>query len=151
MDPRASGGVHITRHLLGIAARVRCGGGNVCLAERPPPKLVTDNLDNFSNRGYSHRLSTPSTPQDEATFLLLRGSPALRLSRLPRLSVTEAARRRWSAIWLRCSPTATRRFPTLETTFDILKDVVSTPYTVYTLPVAQIGLFGEIALGELGD
>jgi hypothetical protein len=26
-----------------------------------------------------------------------------------------------------------------------------TPYTVYTLPVAQIGLFGEIALGELGD
>ena len=32
------------------------------------PKLVTDNLDNFSNRGDSHRLSTPSTPQDEATL-----------------------------------------------------------------------------------
>ena len=32
MDPRASGGVHITRDLLGMAARARCGGGNVCLA-----------------------------------------------------------------------------------------------------------------------
>jgi hypothetical protein len=32
MDPRASGGVHITRDLLGMAARARCGGRNVCLA-----------------------------------------------------------------------------------------------------------------------
>src|SRR5215213_6177326 len=32
MDPRASGGVYITRDLLGMAARVRCGGRNVCLA-----------------------------------------------------------------------------------------------------------------------
>src|SRR5829696_7815175 len=53
-----------------MAARVRCGGRNVCLAEHPMRKLVTDNLDNFSNRGDSHRLSTPSTPQDEATLIL---------------------------------------------------------------------------------
>jgi hypothetical protein len=45
----------------------------------------------------------------------------------------------------------TSEIPHTGTTFDILKDVASTPYTVYTLPVAQIGLFGEIALGELGD
>src|SRR5215212_2501234 len=32
MDPRVPGGVHITRHYLGIPARVRCGGRNVCLA-----------------------------------------------------------------------------------------------------------------------
>jgi hypothetical protein len=31
-------------------------------------KLVTDNLDNFSNRGDSHRLSIPSTPLDKATL-----------------------------------------------------------------------------------
>jgi hypothetical protein len=31
-------------------------------------KLVTGNLDNFGNRGNRHRLSTPSTPQDEATL-----------------------------------------------------------------------------------
>ena len=76
MDPRASGGVHITRDLLGMAARARCGGRNVCLGERPMRKLVTDNLDNFSNRGDSHRLSIPSTPQDEAT-LTLSLAPAL--------------------------------------------------------------------------
>ncbi len=35
-----------------------------------PPKLVTDNLDNFSNRGDSHRLSTSSTLQDETTLTL---------------------------------------------------------------------------------
>src|SRR5215211_5944521 len=76
MDPRASGGVYITSDLLGMPARVRCGGGNVCLAEHPTPKLVTGNLDNFSNRGGSRRLSTPSTPQYEATLSLaqaLRG------------------------------------------------------------------------------
>jgi hypothetical protein len=38
--------------------------------EHPTPKVVTDNLDNFSNRGDSHRLSTPSTPQDKATSTL---------------------------------------------------------------------------------
>ena len=86
MDPRASGGVHITRDLLGMAARARCGGRNVCLAEHPTPKLVTDNLDNFSNRGDSHRLSTPSTPQDKAT-LTLSLAPALPCSEV--IKVTE--------------------------------------------------------------
>jgi hypothetical protein len=33
-------------------------------------KPVTDNLDNFSNRDDSHRLSTPPTPQDEAALTL---------------------------------------------------------------------------------
>jgi hypothetical protein len=76
MDPRASGGVHITRDLLGMAARDRCGGRHVCLGERPSRKLVTDNLGNFGNRGDRHRLSTPSTPQDDATSTL-SGAPAL--------------------------------------------------------------------------
>jgi hypothetical protein len=78
MDPRASGGVQITRDLLGMAARAGCGGGNACLAEHPTPKPVTDNLDNFSNRGDSHRLSTPSTHNMRllSLFLLLRRSPA---------------------------------------------------------------------------
>jgi hypothetical protein len=44
--------------------------------EHPPPKLVTDNLDNFSNRGDRHRLSIPSTPQDRATPTL-SGAPTL--------------------------------------------------------------------------
>jgi hypothetical protein len=39
-------------------------------SEHPPPKLVTDNLDNFSNRADSHRLSTPSSPQEKATLTL---------------------------------------------------------------------------------
>ena len=51
-------------------------GGNVCLAEHPTPKLVIDNLDNFSNRYDRHRLSTPSTPLDEATPTL-SGAPTL--------------------------------------------------------------------------
>jgi hypothetical protein len=38
--------------------------------EHPPPKVVTDNLDNFGNRADSHRLSTPSTPQDKVTLTL---------------------------------------------------------------------------------
>ena len=38
--------------------------------EHPTPKLVTDNLDNFSNRGDRHRLSISSTPQDKATLTL---------------------------------------------------------------------------------
>jgi hypothetical protein len=32
MNPRASGGVHIIRDPLGMAARAGCGGGNACLA-----------------------------------------------------------------------------------------------------------------------
>src|SRR5215211_608239 len=69
-----------------MAARARCGGGNVCLAEHPPPKLVTGNLDNFSNRSYGHRLSTPSIPQDEAT-LTLSLAPTLPCSEV--IAVTE--------------------------------------------------------------
>jgi hypothetical protein len=49
-------------------------------------KLVTDNLDNFSNRGDSHRPYTPSTPQDEAT-LTLSLAPALPCSKV--IKVTE--------------------------------------------------------------
>jgi hypothetical protein len=61
-----------------MTARVRCGGRNVCLSEHPTPKLVTDNLDNFSNRDDKHRLSIPSTPKIRllSLFLLLRRSPA---------------------------------------------------------------------------
>jgi hypothetical protein len=64
--------------------------------EHPTPKLVTDNLDNFSNRGDSHRLSTHSVPQEEATLTpsLAPTLTLLRLSRLPKLSVTEADQRR---------------------------------------------------------
>jgi hypothetical protein len=63
--------------------------------EHPTSKMVTDNLDNFSNRGDSHRLSTPSTHKIMLLplLLLLRRSPALRLSRLPKLSVTAEATR----------------------------------------------------------
>jgi hypothetical protein len=75
--------------------RVRCGRRNVCLAEHPLRKVVTDNLDNFSNRGDSRRLSTlrPHKMRLRSLFPLLRRSPALRLSRLPKLSVTEEATR----------------------------------------------------------
>jgi hypothetical protein len=44
--------------------------------EHPTWKLVTDNLDNFSNRGDRHRLSIPSTPQDKASPTL-SGAPTL--------------------------------------------------------------------------
>jgi hypothetical protein len=54
--------------------------------EHPMPKLVTDNLDNFSNRGDSYRLSTPSTLQDEATPTLSL-APALPCSAV--IAVTE--------------------------------------------------------------
>jgi hypothetical protein len=54
--------------------------------EHPMPKLVTDNLDNISNRGDSHRLSTPSTPPDEATLTL---SLALALPCSEVIAVTE--------------------------------------------------------------
>jgi hypothetical protein len=62
-------------------------------AQTPAQTLVTDNLDNFSNRGDSHPLSTPSAPQDKATLTLSLAPtlPALRLSRLPKLLVTEEA------------------------------------------------------------
>ena len=49
-------------------------------------KLVTDNLDNFSNRDDRHRLSTPSSPQDEAT-LTLSLAPTLPCSAV--IAVTE--------------------------------------------------------------
>jgi CheY-like chemotaxis protein len=49
-------------------------------------KLVTDNLDNFGNRADSHRLSTSSTPQDEATLTL---SPAPTLPCSAVIAVTE--------------------------------------------------------------
>jgi hypothetical protein len=59
--------------------------------EHPTPKLVTDNLDNFSNRGDNYRLSTPSTPQDKATpalslapVLPCRGYRGYRSYRLPK-------------------------------------------------------------------
>jgi hypothetical protein len=86
MDSRASGGVHITRYLLGMAARARCGRRNVCLSEHPMRKLVTDNLDNFSNLGDKHRLSIPSTPRDKAT-LTLPLAPTLPCSEV--IAVTE--------------------------------------------------------------
>jgi hypothetical protein len=69
-----------------MAAGARCGGRNVCLAEHPLRKVVTDNLDNFSNRGDSHRLSIPSIPQDEAT-LTLSLAPTLPCSEV--IAVTE--------------------------------------------------------------
>jgi hypothetical protein len=69
-----------------MAARARCGGRNVYLAEHPPRKLVTDNLDTFSNRGDKHRLSTPSTPQDKATPTLSL-APTLPCSKV--IEVTE--------------------------------------------------------------
>src|SRR5215217_7733812 len=87
MDPRASGGVYITSDLLGMPARARCGGGNVCLAEHPTPKLVTGNLDNFSNRGGSRRLSTPSTPQYEATLTLSLAQALRGVCHVDRVSV----------------------------------------------------------------
>ncbi len=68
--------ISLERSLRTMAARAGCGGRHVCLAEHPTPKVVTDNLDNFSNRGDSHRLSIPSSPQDEAT-LTLSGAPTL--------------------------------------------------------------------------
>ena len=39
-------------------------------SQSTPPEVVTDNLDTFSNRGASHRMSTPSSPRDEATLTL---------------------------------------------------------------------------------
>jgi len=52
----------------------------------PTPKPVTDNLDNFSNRGDSRCLSIPSTPQDKVT-LTLALAPALPCSKV--IAVTE--------------------------------------------------------------
>ncbi len=63
-------------------------------------KLVTDNLDNFSNRGDSHRLSTPLIPQDNAAPTLslaptlpcrsYRGYRSYRLPKRPRMQVETA-------------------------------------------------------------
>jgi hypothetical protein len=49
-------------------------------------KLVTDNLDNFSNRDDRHRLSIPSIPQDKASPTLSL-APALPCSKV--IAVTE--------------------------------------------------------------
>ena len=54
--------------------------------EHPTPKPVTDNLDNFSNRADRHRLSIPSTPQNEATPTLSL-APTLPCSKV--IAVTE--------------------------------------------------------------
>jgi hypothetical protein len=54
--------------------------------EHPMRKLVTDNLDNFSNLGDKHRLSIPSTPRDKAT-LTLPLAPTLPCSEV--IAVTE--------------------------------------------------------------
>ena len=50
MDPHASGGVHITRDLLGMAARARCGGGNVCLATDLSARLALRMLLTYLER-----------------------------------------------------------------------------------------------------
>ena len=61
MDPRASGGVHITRDLLGMAAIVRCGGGNVCLAADIIAPLFLRSLTHLERRvtidGYTKVIS----------------------------------------------------------------------------------------------
>src|SRR5215208_7128114 len=54
--------------------------------EHPMRKLVTGNLDNFSNRADRHRLSIPSTPLDKAT-LTLSDAPTLPCSEV--IEVTE--------------------------------------------------------------
>src|SRR5215213_4841010 len=103
MDPRASGGVHITRDLLGLwQLELAAVGGNVCLAEHPTPRLVTDNLDNFSNRADRHRLSIPSTPQDKATPTLsvaptlpCRGYRGYRSYQLPKPTKEESHENRF--------------------------------------------------------
>ena len=79
MDPRASGGVHITRDLLGLwQLELAAVGATFASRSTPPPRLVTDNLDNFGNRGDSHRLSIlqPHKMRLHSLFLLLRRSPA---------------------------------------------------------------------------
>jgi hypothetical protein len=77
--------------VLWVEAGVLCEAPYEIRSAHPLRKLVTDNLDNFSNRGYSHRLSTPSTPQDEATLtpslaptLPCRGYRGYRSYRLPK-------------------------------------------------------------------
>src|SRR5687767_11266100 len=60
-DPRASGGVHITRDLLGMAARARCGGRHFCLAANLPARLSLRRLTHPQRRvtidGYTNLIS----------------------------------------------------------------------------------------------
>ena len=61
MYPRASGGVHITRDLLGMAARARCAGRHVCLAANLPARLSLRRLTHPQRRvtidGYTNLIS----------------------------------------------------------------------------------------------
>src|SRR5215207_5583802 len=80
MDPRASGGVHITRHHLGMAARARCGGRNVCLAGDLCARLSLRRLTHLQRRvtidGYTNLISLLS-------FLILMIRVLVKLSVLP--------------------------------------------------------------------
>jgi hypothetical protein len=49
MDPRASGGVHITRDPLGMAASAGCGGGNACLAANLCARLSLRSLTHLDS------------------------------------------------------------------------------------------------------
>src|SRR5215213_9255794 len=81
MDPRASGGVHITRDLLEMAARARCGGRNVCLAADLSARLSLRRLLTYLERrvtidGYTNLISLLS-------FLILMIRVLVKLSVLP--------------------------------------------------------------------
>src|SRR5215213_1954159 len=80
MDPRASGGVYITRDLLGMAARARCGGRNVCLAADLSARLSLRRLTHLQRRvtidGYTNLISLLS-------FLILMIRVLVKLSVLP--------------------------------------------------------------------
>src|SRR3954452_4723834 len=100
MDPRASGGVHITRHHLGMAARIRCGGGNVCLAADLCARLSLRRLLAHLGRGvtidgYAKVISLLSAP-----ILMIR--VLVKLSVLPQARAHDARRRPPNAGLLRC-------------------------------------------------
>ena len=80
MEPRASGGVHITRDLLEMAARARCGGRNVCLAADLSARLSLRRLTHLQRRvnidGYTNLISLLS-------FLILMIRVLVKLSVLP--------------------------------------------------------------------
>jgi len=109
--------------------------------------VVTDNLDNFSNRDDRHRLSTPSTPQDEAT-LTLSLAPTLPCSKV--IAVTEVIgyRRSPPYKWRRLDNLArsplTPRFllpVKLAISLDPLRVLYSlTPLVLMAIPVPYGGL-----------
>src|SRR5215208_3488424 len=86
MDPRASGGVHIIRHHLGMPARARCGGRNVCLAADLSARLSLRRLTHPQRRvtieGYTNLISLLS-------FLILMIRVLVKLSVLPECSATK--------------------------------------------------------------